>query len=250
MKRLFTTLILAATTLASFAQEKITFKLNPELDKATSYQVVNKMDVEGPQTVIMDMTMYMDLTYSKLSDTTLKVSSKFTKAKVDMDAGMMTMSYDSSVEPEDEMQKMLAAQFAPILENTLSYTMNLSGQIKEVDFPNVNDQLFDKSSLSTYGATYPQHPIAIGDSWQSQAATSKLGISSKASYTLKEKTAEGYIVDYNVDIFDDAENQIGNATGFFTVDPVKFTTVSSSTQTTIEMQGTKVTTTTDMKIAQ
>lgn len=248
MKKLLSTLLFASLTLATFAQQKVTLKLAPEFDKPIKYEMINKMDIEGPQTVIMDMIMHMNLTYSKVQDTLINVTGKYTYAKIDLDAGIMSASYDSSKEPTTDMEKAFALQFSPILENTLTYSMNNLGQIKEVDFPNVSEQIFDKSSLNSFGATFPNHAVAIGDSWSSNTKIEQMNLDSKATYTLKEKTEEGYKIDLVVNMADASGNSVGSSTGHFIINPKTGIASSSTSVTTINMQGASIKTTTELKL--
>lgn len=248
MKKILSTLLFTSLALATFAQQKITLKLAPELNKPIKYEVINKMDIEGPQTVIMDMIMHMNMTYTKVQDSLFNATGKYTYAKIDLDAGMMVASYDSSKEPTTEMEKAFATQFSPLLDNTLTYTMNDLGQIKEVDFPNVSEQIFDKSSLSSFGATFPSHPVAIGDSWTATTKLEQMNLDSKSTFTLKEKTAEGYKIELVVNITDEGGNSVGKSDGHFIIDPKTGVATTSTTVTTISLQGTSIKTTTDVKL--
>ena len=247
MKKIFGTFLVTFLALNSFAQ-KITLKLSPEYNKPVKYEMVSKMDIDGPQTLIMDMTMQMDMTYTKFQDSLIQISTKYGQVKVDLDAGMMAASYDSSKEPSNEMEKAFATQFSPLLENTLTYTMNKQGVISNIDFPNVSDQVFDKSSLSSFGTTYPLHSISIGDSWNSESKMENLGVNAKSTYTLTEKTAEGYKIESVVKLEDATGNNVGTTTGHFIVDPKTFVTISSSSESNISIQGTTIKNNTQLKL--
>jgi hypothetical protein len=247
MKKFTSTLVLAMLTFCALAQQKVLFKLAPTDNAPIKYEMINKMDVEGPQTVIMDMIMHMNLSFNEHQDSLLNIVGKYTYAKIDLDAGMMTASYDSSKEPANEMEKAFAAQFKPLLDNELTYSMNKFGQIKDINFPNVSDQVFDKSSVSSFGVAYPLHAVSIGDSWTSQNKMEKLGIGANAKYTFVEKNDQGYKIDCDITMEDATGNAIGTSKGHFIVHPKTFMTISSSTVTSIEVQGAKVQTTTELK---
>ncbi|MCA5006663.1 hypothetical protein [Sphingobacterium bovistauri] len=248
MKRLLSILFMVITMLCTQAQEKVTFRLAPEFNKPLKYEMVTKMDIEGPQTVIMDMLMHMDMTYSSFEDSLVNIAAKYSYVKVDVDAGMMTASYDSSKEPLTEIEKIFATQFKPIIENTLTYTMNKLGHIKNIDFPNVSDQIFDKSSVSSFGTTYPNYSISIGDSWNAESKIEQLNVIAKSTFKLAEKTAQGYKIESTVNLEDATGKSVGTTTGYFVVDAKTFTTVSSSTITSVEMQGAKIKTTTELNM--
>jgi hypothetical protein len=247
MKKFTSTLVLAMLTFCVVAQQKVLFKLAPTSNAPIKYEMINKMDIEGPQTIIMDMIMHMNLSFNEHQDSLLNIVGKYTYAKIDLDAGMMTASYDSSKEPANEMEKAFAAQFSPLLENELTYTMNKFGQIKDVEFPNVSDQIFDKSSVTSFGVAYPSYAIAVGESWTANNKMEKLGLSANAKYTFVEKNDQGYKVDCDITMEDASGNAVGTSKGHFIVHPKTFITVSSSTVTNVEMQGAKVQTTTELK---
>lgn len=250
MKKTLSTIFISFLAFGAFAQQKVLFKLAPENNKPIKYEVINKMDVDGPQTLIMDMQMHLDLTFSEANDTLLNVTGKYTYAKMDLDAGMMAASFDSSKEPQTDMEKAFSAQFMPLLENTLTYTMNKSGKVLDVDFPNVSEQIFDKSSINSMGVTYPAHPIAVGESWTSESGMEQLGVTAKAKYTVLEKAAEGYKIDSDVVLEDATGNSVGTVKGYFIVHPKTFVTVASSTETSLSMQGATIKSTNDLKIIQ
>lgn len=247
MKKLLSTLFLATSMVVGFAQQKVLFKLAPANETPIKYELINKMDVEGPQTVIMDMIMHMNLSYNQHQDSLLQVIGKYTYAKIDLDAGLMVASYDSSKEPSNEMEKAFATQFKPLLENNLTYSMNKFGKIKDIDFPNVSDQVFDKSSVSSFGVTYPTQPISVGETWDAENTMGPMNITAKAKYTFVEKNEQGYKINCDIAMTDATGASIGTSKGHFIVHPKTFVTLLSSTVTSIEIQGTKVKTTTELK---
>ena len=247
MKKLIKSLLLSILTLSAVAQQKVNLKLAPELNKPVKYEMINNMDIEGPQMVMMDMHMQMELNYSKHQDSLLNISAKYTHVKVDVNAGLMTAAYDSSKEPSTDIEKVFASQFKPLTENIMTYTMNTLGHIKEVDFPNVSEQVFDKSSLSAFGTTYPTHSVSIGDSWTLESKMDQLNVNAKSKFTLTEKTAEGYKIESVVDLEDATGNKVGTTTGYFIVHPKTFVTITSSTESNISMQGATIKIKTDLR---
>jgi len=122
MRRIISALILSlATTFVVQAQEKVRFKVNPEKGKSLNYEMILKTDVEGAQDVMMDMKMGLTLTPSTVTDNDITLDIKYTKVKMDINAGMMMLSYDSSEESDNEMSKAIGAELKPILENIFSW---------------------------------------------------------------------------------------------------------------------------------
>lgn len=249
MRRIISTALLAlAVTFTTQAQEKVRFKVNPEKGKSLNYEMILKTDVEGAQDVMMDMKMGLTLTPSTISDTAITLDIKYTKVKMDINAGIMMLSYDSSEEPDNEMSKALSAEIKPLLDNKLTLIMGKNGKIKEANFPNVSEQAFDKSSLQSFSVGYPEKDIRIGDTWESNSNIAQLGIGGTVVNTLSEKTAEGYKIIFNGTYLDQNGNPIGTTDGYYIVNPKTFLTKSAITNSKIEVQGQKIATSLELKL--
>lgn len=243
MKKFLSTLVFSAAILwNSQAQDKVTFRLNPEQGKTIPMEMIMKTDIVGAQNIIMDMTMKMNMTATQVADTAITFESKYTAIKTDVDAGLMTISYDSSKEPANEMEQMVASQFKSILENSLTIVMDKQANVVQMDFPNVNDQVFDKSSMQSMSVALPEKAIAIGETWETSTEMDKLGASVTMKNTLVEKNAEGYKIDVNGVIKSAEGADIGTITGVYILDPKTHFTKSSNMSTSIEMQGNKIVT--------
>lgn len=241
MKKILSTLVLSAGILFHIqAQDKITFKLNPEQGKSIPMEMIMKTDVAGSQNIIMDMNLKMTMTATKVTDTDITYETKYTALKTDVDAGLMTISYDSSREPANDMEQMMASQLKPILESTLTIVMDKQAKVLQLDFPNVNDQAFDKSSMQSMSVSFPEKAVSIGESWETSTDMEKLGGSAKTTNTYVEKNAEGYKIDVNGVIKNQEGVDIGTVSGFYILDPVTHFTKSSNISTSIDMQGNKI----------
>ncbi|MFZ4862393.1 DUF6263 family protein [Sphingobacterium sp. Mn56C] len=249
MRKLFTTLFIASTVFVQAqAQQKIDFKLNPEKGKVIPYEMTLKTDIEGAQSLIMDMKMNMNMTAVDISDNSIKYETKYTKVTADVNAGIINMAYDSSKEPANQMEEMMASQLKPLLENALTLTMDKKGKVTQIDFPNVSEQAFDKSSMQNITVSFPEHPIAIGESWESNVELAALNAKGNTKNTLAEKTAEGYKINIEGTYTDESGNSLGNVKGYYILDPKTFSTKFSSVNTVIEVQGNKVSSTAEFKL--
>lgn len=246
MKRLLILLLITSATIVT-AQEKITFKLSPQKGKVMPFEMTMKSDVEGTQNMIMDMTMKMNIEATEITEASIKYQAKYTQLKTDINAGFVSISYDSSVEPTDQMSKTMAAQLKPILENTLTITMDNNAQVVDMDFPNVPEAAFDRSGIQGMSIPYPSYPIAIGDSWENEIALPQLTIKGKNKNTFTEKTAEGYKITVAGTYIDDQGKTLGTTSGYYIVDPQTFFTKSSIVKTKLEMQGNKITSSAELK---
>ncbi|MDR2285045.1 MAG: DUF6263 family protein [Sphingobacterium sp.] len=248
MKRFFTTLFVASTiVLSAQAQEKITFKLNPEKGKVVPIEMIMKSDIEGAQNMIMDMIMRMNMTATEVTPTEAKYEAKYTHVKTDINAGIVTISYDSSKEPSNQMEEMMATQMKPLLNNTLSITMDRSAKVLEMDFPNVPDEAFDRSSIQGMSIAFPDKPLSVGDSWQNEISLAQLGAKGKNVNTFAEKTAEGYKINVEGTYTDNDGTTIGTSTGYYILHPKTFFTKHSVVNTVIEIQGNKISSSIELK---
>jgi len=197
---------------------------------------------------MMDMKMGLTLTPSTVTDNDITLDIKYTKVKMDINAGMMMLSYDSSEESDNEMSKAIGAELKPILENNLTLTIDKNGKVKEANFPNVSEQAFDKSSLQGFSVGYPDKEIAIGETWESNSSIGQLGISGTVINTLAEKTPEGYKITFKGNYLGQDGSQIGTTDGYYIVNPKTFITKNSIVNTNIEAQGQKITTSVELNL--
>lgn len=248
MKRFLSTLFIASAVLLSAqAQEKVTFKLNPEKGKVVPLQMIMKSDIEGAQSMIMDMTMKMNMVATDISATSIKYEAKYTQLKTDVNVGMMTISYDSSKEPSNQLEETMATQLKPLLENTLTITMDRNAKVTDMDFPNVPDQAFDRSSIQGMSVAFPDRPLAVGDSWMSEITLPQLNAKGQTKNTFTEKNSEGYKISIAGTYTNDTGKEIGTMSGYYILDPKTFFTKSSIVNTSIEMQGNKITSSVELK---
>src|SRR5690606_11575265 len=149
MKRLFITGLALCMGLLTFAQEAVDFKLNPEIGKPLQFNMLMKTDVDGPQSVIMDMNMKMELLPAKKENENFTLENIIKAIKADIDAGMMTISYNSEEESTDETAKMLGQQFSKIVNQKITSVVTEKGATVNLDLPpSFGAQGFDASSFS------------------------------------------------------------------------------------------------------
>ena len=80
----------------SNAQDKVLLKLKPDLNNPIAQKLHMTIDVNaGAQSTMIDATMLSLTTNTAATDSTLTYSTKFTEMIMAMDAGMMTINYDS-----------------------------------------------------------------------------------------------------------------------------------------------------------
>lgn len=244
MKKAIIALFTLAITISTYAQEA--FKIKVEKDKVINFEMLLKTDIEGSQDIIMDMSMLMSVKPIEVSDDTIILETKYSKIKMDVNAGIMMASYDSSQEPEDEITKMLASQIQPLLDATLILTMDPYGNIQNIEAPNVPNGLFDESNLKGITLGFPSKEITIGESWETSSET-QLGINITITNTLTEKTAEGFKIEIKGNLYNQDGKVIGSQSGFYIIDPITKLTKLSETTTHIEVEGQKISSSVELK---
>ncbi|WDF68795.1 DUF6263 family protein [Sphingobacterium oryzagri] len=242
MKKYFITGVAICIGFVSFAQKAVDFKLNPEIGKPIHIDMLVKTDVDGPQSVIMDMTMNMLMTPTEKQDENFKIESVTKTIKVNVDAGMMTMSYDSEKEAEDEMSKMLASQFSKIIDQTITIILTPKGKPVDVVLPEGLAQGMDKAAFSNISTPLPDAPVAVGATWENTAEMGNNPLISKTetTSTFKAENADGYVIDVIGKMLDDSANEVGSISGTYTLDKKTLFTKSGQIKTAIEAQGAKI----------
>lgn len=244
MKKAIIVLFTLLITMDTYAQE--VFKVKVEKDKVINFEMLLKTDIEGSEDVMMDMSMAMSVKPIEVSSETIILETKYSKIKMDINAGIMMASYDSSQEPEDEITKMLASQIQPLLDATLLLTMDPYGNIQNIEAPNVPNGVFDESNLKGITLGFPNKKIRIGDSWETTSET-QLGINIKIMNTLAEKTADGFKIEIKGNLYNQDGKAIGSQTGYYIIDPITKLTKLSESTTHIEVEGQKISSIVELK---
>ncbi|MBD1421122.1 DUF6263 family protein [Sphingobacterium chuzhouense] len=243
MKRLFITGLALCIGFLTFAQETVDFRLNPEIGKPLQLKMLMKTDVDGPQSVIMDMNMKMELLPAKKENENFTLENVIKAIKADIDAGMMTISYNSEEEATDETTKMLGQQFSKIIDQKISSVVTEKGKTIDIDLPpSFAAQGFDASSFSNMSPSFPDKAVAPGESWENTAEIADNPLFSKIEMTstFREESADGYIIDIVGKMLQETGGEIGIMSGSYTLDKQTHFTKSSSIKTTIEAQGAKI----------
>jgi len=242
MKKYIITGIAVCLGFISFAQKSVDFKLNPEIGKPMTIDMLVKTDVDGPQSVIMDMNMKMNMTPTKKEDENFTIESTTKSIKVDLDAGMMTMSYNSDEEPKDEMSKMLGEQFAKLIDQTVTIVLTSKGKPVDVIFPEGLSNSMDKGAFSNISTPLPAEPVSPGSTWQHSAdmPDNPLIAKTETTSTFREENADGYVIDVEGKLLDGASAEVGTISGTYTLDKNTLFTKTGQIKTSIEAQGAKI----------
>lgn len=176
------------------AQDKVLLKLKPNLNNPFSQKVHMTVDVNaGAQSTMIDATMFCETTNTNATDSTLTYETKYKEMLLAMDAGMMTINYDSKNPEANEFSKQIHEKVKTLLETPIVAVMTLNGKIKDVkDTPDDND-LFDTNMLKEAMFEYPKKELKVGEQWKSTANNNSLG-PIEQTYTLKSISADGIAI--------------------------------------------------------
>ncbi|CDS92668.1 DUF6263 family protein [Sphingobacterium faecium] len=202
----------------SSAQDKVLLKLKPDLNNPIAQKLHMTIDVNaGAQSTMIDATMLSLTTNTAATDSTITYSTKFTEMIMAMDAGMMTINYDSKNPDANEFSKQIHEKVKTMLENPIIAVMSLDGKVKDVeDAPDGND-LFDPNMLKEAAFEYPSKELKVGEQWKAISNNKALG-PIEQTYTLKSISADGISITTEGQI--NAEGQsIGSVTGQYLLNP-------------------------------
>lgn len=234
MKKLLILFLLSSAALVSKAQE-VDFTMKMPLNKPFKSVTTMKMDIDGEQSMIMDIVMKSTVNVSKYEDLNYTFENTTDAIKVDMDAGMMTISYDSETPSDDPMAAMMAAQFEKMIGKKMTMITNNKGKMITMEGVEGADNAFENFAMTT---TYPDKPVKPGDTWTSES-TNK-GIKTKAVNKYVGKTAEGYQVETTGEMFNESETKIGTMNSTYIADPETLFTKTANMKMEMEVEGSKV----------
>jgi len=251
MKTILITCLTVCLSLTVLAQKAVNFKLNPEIGKPLHFNMLMKTDIDGPQSVIMDMKMKMEMLPAKKENENFTIENVIKAIKADIDAGMMTVSYNSEEEPVDETAKMLGEQFSAIIDQQISSIITEKGKTIAVDLPvSFASQGFDASSFSKMSPSFPDKAVIPGESWESSSDVAENPLFSKIEMTstFREESADGYIIDIVGTMLQETGGEIGRMSGSYTLDKQTHFTKTSAIKTTIEAQGATIVSDVEMAV--
>ncbi|MGX1641692.1 MULTISPECIES: DUF6263 family protein [Sphingobacterium] len=235
MKKLLILFLLTSAALVTKAQE-VDFTMKMPLNKPFKSVTNMKMDIEGEQSMIMDMVMKSTINVSKYESPNYTMENTTDAIKVDMDAGMMTISYDSEKPSDDPTAAIMAAQFEKLLGKKMTIITSDKGKMISMEGVEGTDSSFENFAMTT---TYPDKPVKPGDTWTSES-TNK-GIKTKAINKYVGKTAEGYQVETTGEMFNDSDTKIGTMSSTYIADTETLFTKSATIKMQMDVEGQKVT---------
>lgn len=253
MKKFLITCLTLGFTCCAFAQKAVDFYYHPEIGKTLPVDVSMKTDIDGPQSMIMDMHMRMQILPSKQEQANITLETTIKSMKVDVNAGMMTMSYNSEEESADDMSKAIGEQFSKIIDQKITSIVTDKGKAVDIQLPSgMAVQGFDPNTFSNMSPSLPNKAVVPGDSWESSAAMPDNPIMARVEMhsTYREENKEGYVIDVEGKLLDKDDQEKGSISGYYILDKTSHFTKNSSLRTIMEVNGTKLTTDMDMKVVE
>ncbi len=238
MKKILLLFVLSAAALSSKAQQ-VNFKINVPLNSAYQSVTTMKTDLDGAQSMIMDMVVKNTLTNTKQEGGTFTFQSITNAVKVDMDAGMMTMSYDSENPSDDEMSKMLAGEMDKLIGKKITMNMSAKGELlnfqqeNEEDGPSGNP--FENMGIT---ASYPDKAVNPGETWESQVENAGMLVKMLNKYV--GKTADGYVIESKGEVLSETSEKLGDYLANYTLDEKTHFTKTATIKMDMSIQGQKV----------
>lgn len=238
MKKLLVFFLLSSAAYYTQAQE-VEFKINVPLNKAYQQISVIKTDVEGEQSLIMDMNIKGTISGTKKEAGNYFFESITDAIKMDMDAGMMTMSYDSENPSDDEMSKMLGSELSKLVGKKTLMTMSDKGKLIKLEMPEgISEQAAGSMESMGMTASYPDRAVKPGDTWDSEATTDQVIVKSSNKYI--EKNADGYIIESTGDVLSLDGQKVGTFVSSYTLDADTHFTKKAIMKMNMNAEGQKV----------
>lgn len=238
MKNLIFLFLLTAAGLTTQAQE-VDFKMDLPLNQPWKAVTTMKMDIDGEQAMIMDIVTKSTITATALEANNYTLENVTDAVKMDMDAGMMTMSYDSENPTDDPMSAMLGAQMENLIGKTITLVTSDKGELisssaDEEDGEDLNNG-FENMAMT---AVYPDSPVKPGDTWNTENSAN--GMTTNAVNKFVGSDQEGHQLETTGELFDGDNNPIGTVNGTYTVDPKTFYTKQANLKMEMEVEGQKI----------
>jgi len=217
----------------SSAQDKVLLQLKPDLNHPISQKLHMTIDVNaGAQSTMIDATMQSVTTNTQATDSTLTYVTKYTEMIMDMDAGMMSINYDSKNPDANEFSKQIHEKVKNMLDKPIVAIMGLNGKVKEFENITEGNDFIDPNMIKEASFEYPIKVLKIGEQWKATNTNKTLG-SIEQTYTLKSISSEGISITSEGNI--DAEGEsIGSVTGQYLLNPKTHYIKSATIETKVK----------------
>lgn len=206
----------AGQSIESVEGDKVIIRLKPRVGDTQKTIMTMDMLSNGAQSMKMNMVMNMDMKVTDKQDNVYSYEVKYNSIKMDMNAGGMEMSYDSSAKEQSGLGAIMHDQMKAILDKPVSMKMNEQGKITEFNLPGLanNQQMGDMGSISL---PLPEGPVGVGDSWTAERPLEGMG-NMKMTMKVDKITVDDLLIETSGDISDNAGAKIGDFNGNYKLD--------------------------------
>lgn len=237
----------------SFAQKKVMLKY--KLDDGSTYQNITNLDQEisfeaNGQTMSLNQIMIMktDISVENNEDDNIKLTTTLSSMRMEQSIFGMNIIYDSEIDStkNDPMVKKIAESLDKLMGSTYSLLMDDKGKIVEYDLGDFSDNSDITNNLTSGNgyANYPDHKVAVGDSWDAEITPLKdSDMSYHTTYTVlkikKKEVTLGVESKITANKLKDMDSKIdGTISGEMIINPKTGWTMSSEMdmEMTMEME--------------
>ena len=208
------------------------------------------MNMEGPQSMTMLMTMVNGIKVNNLDKAgSFDLDNVISKMTMSVKNPTMNIEYDSdNPDMEDVSSKTMHETMSKMLNVKLTSKMDNRGKVLEMpdldkifgDNPELKGQLDQmNNSLQNSFISYPEQIVKVGDSWNSEIAIDgQMPMNQIFTYTIKEITATTVNIDITgtVALDSDMADGSGTSSGMMTVDRMTGFIRTSNMKQTISME--------------
>ncbi len=197
----FSLLIATFFTVHTFAQN---IELRLDLKKGSKHQISTQMiNTNFVDASLQEESMKMDYTLNtefevldKTSDGIHTIKALVSGIKAYMSAQGMEISYDSE-DPETAqgMGAMMAQQFEPILNSSVTFKVNNRGVVVEKPDLDTDNPMLDQNLIDDMFMEMPEQKISVGDTWE-KTETEEGQMSITLHYTVEAITDNQVTLSY------------------------------------------------------
>lgn len=147
--------------------EKVQLRIRPQVGDTQNMLVTVNMNMDNPEEMDMKMISKMDMEVADKEDEIYTYNMTYKSIKMNMQAGGMTISYDSESEDQGGLGGLIGEQMKGFFGKPMVMKMNDRGQVISLDLPGGLDanQTGDMGSVAI---PLPEEPVGVGDSWTSE----------------------------------------------------------------------------------
>lgn len=222
-------------TVNTVGGDKVLIRLKPKVGDTQKTIMTMEMNAEGAQAISMNMNANMDIKVMGKEGSVYDYELKYNSIKMDMDAGGMEMSYDSSSPEQSGMGAIMHEQMKPFFDNPMSMKMDERGNISEFKLPGnmSSQQMGDMGSMSI---PMPEEPVGVGDSWTAERPVEGTG-TMKMNMKVEKITVDDLVIGTTGDMLDTSGLKIGSFNGSYKLDRNSGLTKDGTMNMSLDVQG-------------